>query len=324
MKRETSLSVAIALYCVYIVIAQEDGNVKIVNGPSGVSICGRVEIFHNGEWGTVCDDRWNLANGNVVCKQLGYLRAKKIYYTAHFGRGNGPIWMDGVQCSEGQNSLAECRHNGWGLHDCSHAEDAGVCCEREEAEKPKSIPVRLSCPQCNVGGSCKACPDKIHPDPTDCLPRSVVKGIVEVQVNGVWGTISGEGWGWTEATIVCGQLGYPMAYYSTYTRSLDVLWPNYTSESDEECIGDALNATQSLRDNLSHTLLQGVDCSGRESTLHECYIAGVGSKPNPSQVVATVQCGFFPHTECYGMSFSEVYTVHDLFSYICYVTDTFI
>lgn len=309
--RETSRNVAIALLlaalrCVCIATAQEDGNVRIVNGPSGISICGRVEIFHNGEWGTVCDDRWNLANGNVVCKQLGYVRAERIYYTAHFGRGNGPIWMDGVQCREGQNSLAECRHNGWGVHDCSHAEDAGVCCERREAAKPESIPVRLSCPQCNVGGSCKSCPEKTHPDPTDCLPQSVVKGIVEVQVNGVWGTISGEGWGWTEATIVCGQLGYPMAYYSSSSRRLDVLWPNYASESDEDCVGDALNETQSLRGNLSYTLLQGVDCSGRESNLHECYIAGVGSKPNPSQDVATVQCGFFPHTECYRRSFSEV------------------
>lgn len=297
----------ILLQTVWNIHAQEDGAVRLVNGPTGVSVCGRVEVYHDGEWGTVCDDRWNADDGNVVCKQLGYLRAERIFYRAHFGRGTGPIWMDSVQCEEGHSSLAECQHNGWGVHDCAHSEDAGVCCKREEATKPETIPVRLRCPDCNVGGNCNACPEKAHPDPTDCFPRSAVRGIVEVQVNGIWGAVSAEGWGWTEATVVCGQLGYPMAYYNPRSRDLTSLWPNYldnTEENDEEspCSGEALNQTASLRGQLNTSLLQGVECTGRESTLRECYIAGVGSRPNPSRVVAAVQCAFFPHTACYGSS----------------------
>lgn len=49
---------------------------------------GRVEIFHNGQWGTVCDDRWELRVGQVVCRSLGYQGVQSVHKGAHFGQGN--------------------------------------------------------------------------------------------------------------------------------------------------------------------------------------------------------------------------------------------
>ena len=92
---------------------------------------GRVEISYNGEWGTVCDDFWDLDNARVVCRQLGFRTALGAPARAKFGQGIGRIWLDNVHCHGTENSIDECDHNGWGENNCGHTEDAGVVCAGE-------------------------------------------------------------------------------------------------------------------------------------------------------------------------------------------------
>ena len=89
---------------------------------------GRVEIFLNNQWGTVCDDYWDITDGNVVCRQLGFERALQAPGGASFGQGTGAIFFDDVRCSGTESSLTECSHQGFGVHNCRHSEDAGVIC----------------------------------------------------------------------------------------------------------------------------------------------------------------------------------------------------
>jgi deleted-in-malignant-brain-tumors protein 1 len=84
--------------------------------------------LHNGTWGTVCDDGWDLNDGNVICRSLGLPSATNAPHSAAFGQGTGPIWMDDVNCRGTENTLSECSHGGWGSHNCGHHEDASVVC----------------------------------------------------------------------------------------------------------------------------------------------------------------------------------------------------
>ncbi|NXW95448.1 HIPL1 protein, partial [Alopecoenas beccarii] len=94
---------------------------------------GRVEVYIEGEWGTVCDDGWSSAAAAVVCRQLGFPHVVRASKKAEFGEGSSlRILLDDVQCSGQEETLLECAHAEVGTHNCSHEEDAGVVCSREE------------------------------------------------------------------------------------------------------------------------------------------------------------------------------------------------
>ena len=106
-----------------------EGAVRLVGGSGPHE--GRVEVFHNGAWGTVCDYSWDLQDATVVCRQLGYGKARIALGEASFGEGRGPIWYDVVRCSGSEATLTQCAHNGLGVHYCRHSQDAGVICASE-------------------------------------------------------------------------------------------------------------------------------------------------------------------------------------------------
>ena len=114
--------------CLYIFVST-DQRIRLVDGT--VPNEGRVEVRAtcNSEWGTVCDDLWGTSDAQVACRQLGYGTDGVIAYSeAYFGLGTGEIFLDNLGCNGSEASLFECQHNGFGIENCSHFEDAGVFC----------------------------------------------------------------------------------------------------------------------------------------------------------------------------------------------------
>ena len=108
---------------------------------------GRLEIFHDGEWGTICDDYWTDVDSGVACRQLGYPGAESKtgrFLRAHFGQGSGPIWLDNLSCEGSELRLIDCPRVGEGVeiggHNCRHSEDVGIrCLEADPAASSQSL-----------------------------------------------------------------------------------------------------------------------------------------------------------------------------------------
>ena len=100
--------------------------VRLVNGSTKYE--GRVEVLYNGQWGTVCDDGWDLNDAEVMCRQLGFGPTIAARHYAAYGQGRGKIWLDDLNCVGTESNIGHCLHRGWGNYYCSHYEDAGIKC----------------------------------------------------------------------------------------------------------------------------------------------------------------------------------------------------
>ncbi|XP_026065346.1 scavenger receptor cysteine-rich type 1 protein M130-like, partial [Carassius auratus] len=109
-----------------VLVCADHVNVRLVGGHNRCA--GRVEVLHRGQWGTVCDNFWDLPDAAVVCRELDCGKPLDALGAAYFGPGSGPIWMGIVFCTGSESTLKNCGSAGWGLHNCNHNRDAGVNC----------------------------------------------------------------------------------------------------------------------------------------------------------------------------------------------------
>ena len=101
-------------------------SIRLSDGHNNCS--GRVEVLYSGQWGSVCDDGWDLRDAQVVCRELGCGEALEALGQARFGQGSGRIILDDMLCIGTEESLQDCSGSEPGVHNCGHSEDAGVIC----------------------------------------------------------------------------------------------------------------------------------------------------------------------------------------------------
>ncbi|XP_073528989.1 T-cell differentiation antigen CD6-like [Phyllobates terribilis] len=135
---------------------------------------GRVEIFMDGVWGSVCHDGWDAMDAEITCRQMKCGSALSALGGSYFGSGHPEIHLNEVNCKGSENVLWECPATG--TRECSTKEHAGVVCSEHRD-------VRLS------GGA------------NNCSGR------VEVYLNGVWATLCDTHWYEDDSVMLCKYLG---------------------------------------------------------------------------------------------------------------------
>ncbi|XP_056895210.1 galectin-3-binding protein A-like [Takifugu flavidus] len=127
------------LYCCILLLSiglSADGSMSKIRLVGGKDLFeGRLEILHDGVWGTVCDDGWGVMDAEVVCHQLGFSGVDIDADLATVSRGSGPIWLDEMNCNGNELDLTHCEFPGWGIHNCQHDEDVRVRCIQEVTEQ---------------------------------------------------------------------------------------------------------------------------------------------------------------------------------------------
>jgi len=250
-------SVAVISHAATTVEAPPAVTTRLVNGNQYV---GRVEVWYNGEWGTVCDDAFGEVDASVVCYALGYGYVGHSLPNAYYGQGTGQIWLDEVACTGNETFIGDCGHLPWGSHNCQHNEDVSVDCSiadvNSTAAPPPDVPTRL------VNGNQYA-------------------GRVEVWYNGQWGTVCDDNFGDVDASVVCYSLGYgyvghplPSAFYG---EGIGQIWlDEVTCNGTETFIGDC-----------GHLGWGSHNCWHSEDVSVDCSIADVNSTAPPPPEVQT-------------------------------------
>uniref|UniRef100_A0A5F9CK18 SRCR domain-containing protein n=1 Tax=Oryctolagus cuniculus TaxID=9986 RepID=A0A5F9CK18_RABIT len=261
-----------------------EGSLRLVGGSGRCS--GRVEVFHQGAWGTVCDDLWDLNEAEVVCRQLGCGWAVSALGKAQFGPGSGDIFLDNLQCAGVERYLGQCTHSGWSEHNCDHHEDASAICSGGPSPlrgpSPRATPrgAGLS-PALTAGAETKWAAYTLGTRLRLVDGSGRCSGRVEVLHQEAWGTVCDDLWDLNEAEVVCRQLGCGRAVSSPGEAhfgpgSGDIFLDNLECTGVESYLGQCAHLGWSEH-NCGHHEDAGVICSGMLEDILEVYTQGISA-----------------------------------------------
>eukprot|EP01084_Bolivina_argentea_P304020 524992_1 len=110
----------------------ESKSIRLVGGPS--VLAGRLEIFDNGIWGTVCDDYFDERDAKVACVQLANelgISENNVNFARFmgnlYGEGTAPILWNNLFCNGSETTLSDCKAFNHQIN-CRHDQDVSISC----------------------------------------------------------------------------------------------------------------------------------------------------------------------------------------------------
>uniref|UniRef100_A0A8C9RGF7 SRCR domain-containing protein n=1 Tax=Scleropages formosus TaxID=113540 RepID=A0A8C9RGF7_SCLFO len=210
--------------------------IRLTKGPHLCS--GRLEILAD-SWYTVCDPDFDLQDAKVVCRQLGCGTPVQVQGAAVFGKGDGKVWKNKIECRGDEHNFRQCLISSTEDTKCTHDTDVGL-----DINSKRSL----------VDG------------PDSCSGR------VELQYLTERGTVCDASWDLRAANVLCQQLGCGSAVavpgQAWFGKGSGPVWADVF-----ECQGKETHLSQCAvsswnRAPCSHEHDAGVICTGEEFCAH--------------------------------------------------------
>ncbi|XP_071170255.1 scavenger receptor cysteine-rich domain-containing protein DMBT1-like [Mytilus edulis] len=180
------------------------GSVRLSGGETNDNVkMGRVEVYQGRQWTNLCTSKFEQEDATVVCRQLGYARAR-VLSSGIFGRSPYSGFTTDISCQGNENDILDCPHT---IGKCKYSEYASVVCIKHNVTDDFQIYI-----------------------------DDVNSGEVRVSQYGIRGTVCQDGWDDNDAKVICHQNGYLNGQTFGTLKLLSQIDPIWLS--NVECLGD--------------------------------------------------------------------------------------
>ena len=200
-------------------------SVRLVDGTSNT---GRLEIYINEEWVTVCSSIWTNLNTRLACKQLGFPGGRSMY-TVNQTSYHRRIGVSNIQCTGDETTLLQCSHDPFFHIDasCDHKRDVFLRCV------------------------CDDCDDYIPRDNVRLADGTSISGRLEIFSPGLgWGGVCSSDWTTSNTRVACRQLGFldeAGAYQPNHRQSITLVSFRVSCSGNENSLFDCRHTTVSSK-----------------------------------------------------------------------------
>ena len=141
-------------------------------GVNSTELKGRLEVFVNGAWSTVCNKLFDFPEATVACRQLGLGGALRAVKKTVYGPGSGSVWANDMNCTGRESNLFECKNapRSGGMR-CYHSSDVGVVCTGPKSGPPQTNQCMKQCKPGWFKNKADVC-DLCDAQCTECLGTS--------------------------------------------------------------------------------------------------------------------------------------------------------
>ncbi|WAR13350.1 FBP1-like protein [Mya arenaria] len=190
-----------------VVLMGGSGN-ESANSLSTAPMWGTLMVRRQGideEYGTVCVDSFDTREARVTCRMLGFGDESEAYFSHGLSFTTGyAIRLSNVHCLGTEANLAECAHQLWGKHHCSHEQDVSISCGFNVFSTTTQ-----SRPDTTISSTIRTTTWSVTEYGIRLVDGpSCSEGRLEVSYNGVWGTVCDDSFGSVDANVACRSLGF--------------------------------------------------------------------------------------------------------------------